>query len=171
VTPIPAVAILIVAKRIRSEPMSLTPDQERAYIADLKQTGRTQVRSDLDHGRISPALVYIASKWLAEEEREDERRREAFNSEQAEAAARAATAAERAAAAAERASAATDRQAAAAERAATAAERANIRATIALIIAIISIVATVIMASIGIWVTHNDARKTGWLEKQSQSQS
>lgn len=144
--------------------MTLTPEQEHEIGASWEKIGATQVRSDLDHGRLSPALFNLATRWLSEKERESERRREAFNSEQIEIARTASLAAERAATAAELAAAAAERQA-------VAAERANTRATIALIIAMISIVATIIMAAIGIWITHNDARKTEWPERQNQSQS
>jgi hypothetical protein len=114
--------------------MSLNAEQERLFIADLEAQGKTQVRSNLDHGKISPGFVYLASQWLAEKEREEERQREASQSEQTELMKRASIAA---------------------ERQALAAERANLKATIALVIAIASMITTII----GIWVTHWDAYK------------
>jgi hypothetical protein len=114
--------------------MSLTTEQERLFIADLEAQGKTQVRSNFDHGKISPGFVYLASKWLAETEREEERRREAAQSEQTELMRRASVAA---------------------ERQAHASEQANKRATIALVIAIASMIITII----GVWVTHWDAYK------------
>jgi aryl-alcohol dehydrogenase-like predicted oxidoreductase len=107
---------------------------ESDYIAQLETLGETQVRSDLNHGRIPPAFVHLASTWLAGKDREAERRTEASNSEQMELMRRAS---------------------AAAERQATAVERANNKATIALAIAIASMVITII----GIGVTHWDAYK------------
>ena len=140
--------------------MSLTPQQERAFIAELEKMGRTEARSRLDHGTISPAFAHITWAWLAEKEREDERRRDTFNSEQIEIARVASLAAEAAAKEAARASAAAERQAAAAERQATAAERANRRATIALVIAIASMITTIV----GIWITHSDVERPTWSE-------
>jgi hypothetical protein len=140
--------------------VSLTPEHKHSFIAELEKMGVPEVKHRLDRGTISGPLVPIAFAWLAEKEREDERRRDAFNSEQIEIAKAASLTAERAAAAAEaaakeaaRASAAAERQAAASERQATAAERANRRATIALMIAITSIITTMV----SIWITHNDA--------------
>lgn len=133
-TAAPAAAILIVAKRTRSETVALTPDQENQFIRDLEERGQEQVRSDLDHGKISPSVTYVASRWLAEREREAERRREASNSEQIELMRRAS---------------------AAAEAQATEARRANTRATIALVMAIISI----IVSAIGIWLPYWEAHK------------
>jgi hypothetical protein len=133
-TPTPALAILIGANRIRSETVSLTPDQEREWIIQLVKMGPTQARSDMDHGRISPAYVSLTAEWLADREREAERRSEASQSEQIELMRRAS---------------------AAAERQARAAERANTRATVALVIAIVSMIVTVI----SILITHWDAHK------------
>jgi hypothetical protein len=165
-TLVPAFAILIVGKRTRSEIVSLTPDQERELRAHWEKQGPTQVRSDLDHGRIAPALFNVASTWLSEKEHEADRRREAFNFEQIEiaraasrAAERAATAAENAAEEAARASAAAERQAIASERQATATERANLKANIAIAISIATAVATVVIAIVSIMVTHWDAHK------------
>jgi hypothetical protein len=117
--------------------VALTPEQERAYFAELEQVGESNVRSEMDHGRISPALVHLASRWLADKERQ----REASKASQIEIMRRSSEAAERASAAA--------------ERQATAAERANTRATIALAIAIVSMIVSVI----SIWVTHLDVHK------------
>jgi hypothetical protein len=103
-------------------------------------------------GRYPRRSYPITLQWLEEQSRGDERKREAFNSEQIEIARTASAAAERAAAAAER-------QAAAAEIAAAEARRANKRATTALVIAMISIVATAAMSGVGIWITHLDAHK------------
>lgn len=128
--------------------MALNADQEAQYLAELETRGKTQVRSDLDHGSISPAFVFLTAQWLAGKERDEERRREASSSAQIELARAAATEAARASAAAER-------SAAAAERQATAAERANMRATIALVIAIASIIIT----AVSIWITHMDVHK------------
>ncbi len=64
--------------------MALTPEQERLYIADLEKMGVTQVRSDRDHGRISPGFVNLASAWLSGKERQAERRKEASQAEQTE---------------------------------------------------------------------------------------
>lgn len=110
--------------------MALTPDQERAYIAELERMGPSQVRSDLDHGRISPAIAHIASQWLAERERDAEHRQ----AEQTEIMRRASVAAERQAAAA---------------------EGADKKANIAIVISAVSIIATII----GIWVAHLDVLK------------
>jgi hypothetical protein len=118
--------------------MGLTDDQIRAYFAELEEVGPSQVRSDLDRGKISPALYHHVSKWLADKEREAELRSSAAREREA-------SAAERAADAAERASAAAERQA-------EAAERANKTAKTALTIAIISIVITVI----GMVIVHFD---------------
>jgi hypothetical protein len=110
--------------------MALTEEQERAYLAELERMGPTQVRSDLDHGRVSPALVFLSSSWLSNKEKEAERQREALSSEQIELTRRASEAAERASAAA--------------ERQATAAERANTRAALALVIATISMMISIV---------------------------
>jgi len=107
--------------------MALNPDQERAYIAELERMGPSQVRSDLDHGRISPAIAHIASQWLAERERDAEHRQ----AEQAEVMRRATIAAERQAAAV---------------------EGANKKANLAIVISVISIIATIV----GIWIAHLD---------------
>jgi hypothetical protein len=114
--------------------MSLNAEQERQFIAELEAMGKTLVKSNLDRGKFQPAVVYTASKWLAEKEREEERQREAAQSEQTELMRRASVAA---------------------ERQALAAERANLRATIALVIAITSMITTII----GILVTHWDTYK------------
>ena len=42
--------------------MALTQDQERDFIAQLEQRGEAQVRSDVEHGRISPGFVHLASQ-------------------------------------------------------------------------------------------------------------
>ena len=127
--------------------MTLSPEEHQRFIADLERRGVNQVRSELERGTLSPAAVHPASAWLAEKDKEDERRKEASNAEQMELARRASDAAERAAEAAER-------SAVAAEREATAVEKANKRATLALVIAIVSIIAT----GIGIWTNHRDAQ-------------
>jgi hypothetical protein len=128
--------------------MTLNPEQERLFREQLEKMGETQVRSDLDHGRISNACVFVACEWLSERERESKRRREAIESDQI-------AIAREASAAAQRASDAAERAASAAERQAIAAERANTRATIALTIAILAMIVT----AIGIWVTHWDAHR------------
>ena len=125
--------------------MSLTNEQEREYIAQLEPLSNTQVRADLDHGRIPPALVHSVSVWLSARER-------ASLSEQIETARRASDAAERAALAA-------DRAAIAAERQATAAERANTKANIALIIAIASTITMAVITFVGIMISHLDVHK------------
>jgi hypothetical protein len=114
--------------------VALTPEQERLYIIELEKMGETQVRSDADHGKISPAFVYLATRWLSDKEREAKRRAEASQAEQLEL---------------------TRRASEAAERQAAAAERANTRATIALVIAIASMLVTIA----GIGVTYWDAHK------------
>jgi hypothetical protein len=78
--------------------------------------GETQVRSDADHGKISPAFVYLATRWLSGKEREAKEREEASKAEQVELM----------------------------RRQAAAAERANTRATIAILIAIASVFVTAI---------------------------
>jgi hypothetical protein len=45
--------------------VALTPEQERLYVIELEKMGETQVRSDSEHGRISPGYVHLASRWLA----------------------------------------------------------------------------------------------------------
>lgn len=133
--------------------MALTPEQERAFVADLERRGVTQVRRDLDHGQISPALVYLATDWLSGKEREAAANERAFRSEQIEIA-------RAAAAEAKRASDAAERQAAAAE-------RANTRATIALVIAIISM----IISASGILWSHWDVddRQKGQTKVQTKT--
>ena len=126
----------------------MTEEEKARYIAQLETLGTTQVRSDLEHGGISPELTFLTIHWLSQKEREAESRREASSSAQIELA-------RLAAAEASRASAAAERSAGAAERQAKAAETANTRATIALAIAIISIIFTII----SIWITHMDASK------------
>jgi hypothetical protein len=101
----------------------LTPEQESLYIADLEKQGVTQVRSDIEHGRISPQYVNLGSKWLSGKEREAERRNEASRAEQ--------TGLMR------RTTEATERQA-------TQARRANITAIIALVIAGVSLIVSIV---------------------------
>jgi hypothetical protein len=131
--------------------MGLDAEQERQFIRRLESLGEMQVKLMLSSGGWAPALEPTVLNWLSEKDREAARLREASQAEQIEIAREASIAAQRAAAAAERASAAAERQA-------TAAERANTRATIALVIAIISIIATTVVAAIGIWITHGDAK-------------
>jgi hypothetical protein len=109
--------------------MSLTPEQERQFIAELEHMGETQARSNMDRGKISPAYVSLTAKWLGEQER----RREESQSEQIELMRRAS---------------------AAAERQARAAERANTRSTIALAIAIFSMIITIIGILVPYWNAH-----------------
>lgn len=121
-------------------------EDDPAIIAQMVNLGPTQVRTLIQSGSWPTHLNQTAVRWLAEQEREAERLREASQAEQ--------TAIARAAKdAAERASTAAERAAAAAERQALAAEKANTRATIALAIAAISIIATII----SVLVTHWDA--------------
>jgi hypothetical protein len=119
--------------------VSLTREQEAAWMVELVKMGKERVRASLDHGTISPAYVSLSWDWLSLEEAEGKRRRESSNSEQL----------------ARRASEAADRAATATERQAIAAERANTKAAIALAIAIISI----IVSAIGIWMPYWDAHK------------
>lgn len=129
--------------------MPPTPEQETEFVAQyLKPSSIDHAKRLLERGEIPPGFVSVTAKWVSDQEREAEARKEASNAEQIELA-------RSAAAEATRASAAAERSAVAAERQATAAERANTRATIALMIAIVSIIATVI----GIWVTHMDIHK------------
>jgi len=125
--------------------MALTPDQEREYIARLEEMGVSQVRSELERGKISPHLMHLTSTWLSAKGKEAEERIETSSSAQMELARQASAAAERAATAA--------------ELQAIEARRANRRATVALVIAIISIIATTISAAVSIWITHMDAHK------------
>ena len=120
--------------------MTLTTEQEKAWLTELDKMGRERVRASLDHGAISPAYVSLSWDWLSKQEAEETRRREASNSEQIEIA--------------RRASEAADRAATAAERQAKAAERANTRATIALAIAIISIIVSIIAIWLPYWIVH-----------------
>lgn len=76
--------------------MALTPEQEREYIAQLDKLSVTQIRSDLDNGKIPLAYVHVASTWLSDKEREAERQREVSQSEQMDLMRRQAKAAERA---------------------------------------------------------------------------
>jgi Flp pilus assembly protein TadB len=130
--------------------VTITAEQERQFIADLERRGETQVRSDLEHGRIAEPFHDIVHRWLSERERS----REATQSLQTEAAIRASAAAERAASASERSSVASERSAAAAERQAREAERANKRATIAIIIAIASLIISTVIATLPYWLAH-----------------
>jgi hypothetical protein len=102
--------------------MTLTPEQERQLFDELELMGETQVRSNLDHGRLSPAAIFPASQWLADRER----KREALQAEQMEL---------------------MRRDSASAERQARAAEQANTKATIAIVIAGLSMIVTVV----GLW--------------------
>jgi thioredoxin-like negative regulator of GroEL len=115
---------------LKGQHVALTQDQERQYFDELERMGETQVRSDLDHGRVSPAYVYLASQWLSEKEREAKGQKQASLTEQMEHLRRAADAAERQAAAT---------------------EQANTRATLALVISIASMAVTTIVA---LWVAH-----------------
>jgi hypothetical protein len=135
--------------------MALTPDQESQWFAQLEALSVSQVRSDLEGGKISPAFVHATAAWLSAKDKEAEERRETSNSAQIALARRAAEAAEQAALEAHRASAAAERSATAAERQAAAAENANRRATIAIVIAI----ASIIIAVFGMLMTHMDAHK------------
>lgn len=99
--------------------MTLTPEQEWEYFAGLDERGVTQVRFELEHGRIPPKFVHLASKWLSDKEREAKDRAE----EQMEV---------------------MNVIPAAAERQATAVERANTRAHIALLIALVSLIVSII---------------------------
>lgn len=137
--------------------MALTPEQEWLWRAELEKLSVAQVRSDLEHNKISSAYVHVTSQWLADKDREAESREAASRREQMEIARAAAAEAARASVAAERASLAVERQAKAAERQATAAERANRRATIALVIAIISMIVTVS----GMIIVHLDTIRHG----------
>ena len=106
--------------------MALTPEQERLYVIELEKMGETQVRSDSEHGRISPGYVHLASRWLAGKEREAKEREEASRAEQIKLM----------------------------RRQAAAAERANTRATIAILIASASVIVTLIStigSRIGTW--------------------
>ena len=96
--------------------MALTPEQERLFVIELEKKGETQVRSDSEHGKISPAFVHLASTWLAGKEREAKEREGTAKAEQIELM----------------------------RRQAAAAERANTRATIAILIASASVIVTLI---------------------------
>ena len=102
--------------------MILNPEQEWEYVAGLDEQGEAQVRSDLEHGRIPPRFVPLASKWLSDREREAKRRAEVSRSEQMEL---------------------IRRDPGAAQRQATAAERANMRANVALLIALVSLIVSI----------------------------
>jgi hypothetical protein len=129
----------------------LSVDEKAALVKNLESFGVEQVKQMLPHGRFPPTSESYVIEWLAEKERD--------------AADRAAAAADIASAAADRAVAAAERASAAAERQADAAERANTRAMLAIAIAIISMIISAIIASAGIWITHNDAgRTTTWQE-------
>jgi hypothetical protein len=106
-----------------------TPEQEQQYIDALEKSGETQVRYDLEHGRLSEPFHDIVRRWLSERERS----REAFRSEEL---------------------ALSRRDSAAAERQARAAESANTRATIAIIIAIASAIITAVNIGITYWLAH-----------------
>jgi hypothetical protein len=114
--------------------MTLTPEQEKDWRAQLEQAGVSNMREEFNQGRIQSAYHNLTSRWLAEKEREENSRKDASIVEQIELMRRAS---------------------AAAERQAMAAERANTRATIALKIAIVSAIITII----GILVTHWDVHK------------
>ena len=114
--------------------LTLTPEQESLHIAELEKRGVTQVRSELEHGKISPRFAQLTSEWLSGKEREDKRRVEASQAEQ------------------------TDfirRTTEATECLAIQARRANFRATWAIVIAVLSMA----MSGVGIWITHWDAHK------------
>jgi hypothetical protein len=99
-----------------SDAVALTDEQEREYIAALEKRGKTQIRSELDHGQIPPRFVSLASQWLSEKERESEH-------EHADVMRRTLDA--------------TERQA-------KAAERANTRSTIAILIAAGSVIVSLL---------------------------
>jgi hypothetical protein len=128
--------------------MALTPDQERDWFAQLEALSVSQVRSDLEGGKISPAFVHATAAWLSAKDKEAEERREASNSAQIALARRAAEAAEQAASEAHRASTAAERSATAAERQAADAERANSKAMIAIVIAAISLILAILVGVI-----------------------
>jgi hypothetical protein len=76
--------------------VSLTPEQEHLWVIELEKMGETQVRSDLERGKISPGYFHLASRWLAEKEREAKADEKASRAKQIELMQRQATAAERA---------------------------------------------------------------------------
>jgi hypothetical protein len=102
--------------------MSLNPEQEWAWIAELEKMGLVQAKYRLDRKEISPAYVFLTSTWVSEQEQEEKRREEARQSEQMEL---------------------KRRDSAAIERQATAAEQANTRASIAIWIAGISLIVSI----------------------------
>jgi hypothetical protein len=139
-TSLPAVAILIGASRIRIETMALTPEQERLWRAELEKSSVAQIRSELERNTISSAYVHLTSQWLAEKDREAERKADSWASEARDLARSANEVA------LEANSIARD-SASSARRSADAARRSNMIATLALIAAMVAIA----ISSIGLF--------------------
>jgi hypothetical protein len=110
--------------------VALTLEQERLYLEDLEKRGESQVRSELEHGKISPGFVHLTSTWLAGKEREVAAKKLALETQQMRLLERSATA--------------TEKQA-------SEAQRANTRATWALALSIISLLVTIIAALGGVF--------------------
>jgi len=125
----------LAVKSPRRRILTLTPDEQERLIAAWEQMGPTRVRASIDHGELPSAHVNFAWNWLSAKDRVSEERREAVQSAQTKATARASAAAERAASAAER-------QARVAESADRRAKMAIAIAAASAIIAIINIVVT-----------------------------
>jgi hypothetical protein len=69
-TPAPAVAILIGASRIRREIVTLTPDEEQKFIAELEAAGQWLVKYRLDRHEVPPGQIQLAAEWVSKKERE-----------------------------------------------------------------------------------------------------
>src|SRR5262249_42924626 len=113
----------------------LAIDEQEKLITAWERMGPARVRASIDHGELPPAHVNFAWNWLSAKERLSEVHREAVQSAQTKAVARASAAAERAASAAER-------QARVAESADRRAKMAIAIAAASAFIAIINIVVT-----------------------------
>lgn len=146
VTPLPAVAILVGAKRTRSEAVA-TPEQERAYLAQFENFSNEQIRHELVHGFVPGEFTHALTVYLSKREMDS-------SSAQIDTARRAADAAEHASEAASRTASAAARTASAAEKQAAEARRANKKANIALAIAIISPIITAAIAIVSIVIAH-----------------
>lgn len=71
----------------------MTPEQEAGMIREFGKMGPTQLWERLKNGGISLPFHSLANRWLADKERESERRKEASQAEQIEIARSAAEAA------------------------------------------------------------------------------
>jgi len=119
--------------------VTLAPDdEEEKLIAAWEQMGSTRVRASIDHGELPPELVKFAWNWLSAKERISEKHREAVQSAQTKAAARASAAAERAASAV--------------ELQARVAESADRRAKLAIAIAVASAIIAIVNVVVTYWL-------------------